>query len=1097
MTRSIKGMLLLLVPLILACLTSTLRAQTSFGQIAGNVTDATGAAVPTATVTVTNVGTTQARSVTTDERGYFIITSLPIGDYSLQVTSTGFRGENRTGISITADAHLTADFQLQIGGATETVTVSAVTGETLNTTSGEISHVIDPKQVANLPLNGRNYIQLMTLIPGAITTNPDNFAITTSLASNTQSINGNRADSSNLTVDGAYNQVAGSNSSLMNNVSPDFIQEVKIATSNFSAEYGRTSGPAFNIVTKSGSNGFHGGAFYFMRNNYLDARNYFAAKKTQLIYNDFGYSIGGPIFRDKLFFFGGEEWRRLRQQAAPTRFTVPDSAQLAGNFSGLGQLFYPGTKNPIPGNNIASMITPDGRAMANVYSTMVGLGLSYTDTVTANNLTLAPSNPLNFRQDFVRLDYHLNDRHFLYGRWINDNNSLIDPYGTFSDSGVLPTTPTQRNRPGQSYLLNHTWNISPTLINQAQVNFSWAAQRIPPYGVNWQRSTFGFQFNRLYPGGGSYPTGIPKVTITGFAPFQGPNFALKSPTTDIELGDSISFIKGNHLIKAGVIVIRDRVDQNGRPYYTGNINFNGSNASLTTGNAMADALIGNFASYSEASSDPTGHFRFTQPEAFVQDSWRMLRNLSIEYGIRFQYIQSMYTQGNNMGNFDPSVYAAGTPVQLNPNGTLVPNSGNPYLGLVRAGSGVPADQASRVPNINTALFPLIPAGAPRGLYNMNGAVGPRFGFAYAADEKTSIRGGYGVFFFRPEGNLTFSQVNVAPFLSNTEFDNGNLATLGTGTPNTSALQGTITAINPHLINPYVQQYSLGVQRQLPYDILLETSYVGNVGRHLVRQPNVNFPSLTGTAANPTFSTNYFAPYKGYSTINMWLSDSTTNYNSLQIYAVKRAGRVTFTAGYTYAKNLGDSSSNNVTLENWQNIPYNYGSLSIDRKHAFVGTAVWQIAELRGQNMMVREVLGGWQLSGVGRAQSGPYYSITSSTATGTRRSDFLGGPYLVQSGRNANNYINKAAFGTPPATRFGNSGVAPVEGPGLQQIDATLAKTFAAERRVQARFQWDMFNVLNRTNYSNLNATTTASSFGTISAAYPPRQMQFGLRIIF
>ncbi|HEY6375256.1 MAG TPA: carboxypeptidase regulatory-like domain-containing protein, partial [Edaphobacter sp.] len=668
-------------------------------------------------------------------------------------------------------------------------------------------------------------------------------------------------------------------------------------------------------------------------------------------------------------------------------------------------------------------------------------------------------------------------------------------------------TPTQRNRPGQSYLLAHTWNITPTLINQAQVNFSWAAQRIPPYGVNWQRSTYGFQFNRLYPGGGSYPTGIPKATITSYAPFQGPNFALKSPTTDIEVGDSISFIKGNHLIKAGVIVIRDRVDQNGRPYYTGNVNFTTGNNPNTTGNAMADALLGNFQSYSEASSDPTGHFRFTQPEAFAQDSWRMLRNLSIEYGIRFQYIQSMYTQGNNMANFDPSVYAAGKPVTLNPDGTLVPNSGNPFNGLVRAGDGIPADQAARVPNVNTALFPLIPSGAPRGLYNMNGAVGPRFGFAYSANEKTSIRGGYGVFFFRPEGNLTFSSVNVAPFLSNTEFDNGNLATLGTGTPVTGALQGTIVAINPGLKNPYVQQYSLGVQRQLPYDILLETSYVGNVGRHLVRQPNVNFPDLAaiaaGNAAGATqtpkvsYVNNYFNPYKGYSAINMWLSDSNTNYNSLQVYASKRAGKVTFTAGYTYAKNLGDSSSTGSTLENWRSLSYNYGSLSIDRKHAFVGTAVWQIAQLRGQNMFVREVFGGWQLSGVGRAQSGPYYTITGNTSTGNRRADYVGGPYLVQSGRNANGYINTAAFKAAPDTRFGNSGVSAVQGPGLQQIDTTLAKTFAAERRVNARFQWDLFNVLNRTNYSNLNSTTTNSNFGTISAAYPPRQMQFGLKIIF
>ena len=230
---------------------------------------------------------------------------------------------------------------------------------------------------------------------------------------------------------------------------------------------------------------------------------------------------------------------------------------------------------------------------------------------------------------------------------------------------------------------------------------------------------------------------------------------------------------------------------------------------------------------------------------------------------------------------------------------------------------------------------------------------------------------------------------------------------------------------------------------------------------------------------------------------MWLSDSNTNYNSLQVYLSKRAGRVSFTAGYTYAKNLGDSSSTNATFENWQSLPYNYGSLSLDRKHAFVGTVVWQIAELRNQNAFVRETLGGWQLSGVVRAQSGPYYTIIGNTSTGNRRADYLGGGYLVQSGRNANNFINKAAFAAAPAGRFGTSGVSPVEGPGLQQADATLAKTFASEKRVQGRFQADMFNVLNHTNYSNLNATTTNSSFGTISAAYPPRQMQFGLRIIF
>ena len=298
----------------------------------------------------------------------------------------------------------------------------------------------------------------------------------------------------------------------MNNVGPDFISEVKIDTSNASAEYGRTSGPTFNIVTKSGTNSFHGGAFEFLRNNYLDATNYIARKKTQLIYNDFGFFVGGPVIHDKLFFFVGEEWKRLRQQAIATQFTVPTTAMLGGDFSALLtaaspiQLYYPGTSNPIPNNDISSLITADGRAIANVYKTITAAGLSFRDGgIPSNNLTLAPSNPLNFHQDLIRFDYVINPKNSLYGRWIHDQNTLIDPYGTFSNTGVLNTTPTTRNRPGQSYLLSETWAISPNLINQATANTSWAAQRIPPYGNNWKRETYGFQYAKLYPNAGTVP----------------------------------------------------------------------------------------------------------------------------------------------------------------------------------------------------------------------------------------------------------------------------------------------------------------------------------------------------------------------------------------------------------------------------------------------------------------------------------------------------------------------------------------------------------------------------------------------------------------
>ncbi|WP_348267525.1 carboxypeptidase regulatory-like domain-containing protein [Edaphobacter paludis] len=1103
-----KTAALSLALLLTLSLTGSLHAQTSLGQIAGNVVDATGSVIPGATITITNVGTRAVRTITSDDSGFYTATNLPIGNYSITIAKSGFRGETRTGLSVSADAHLTANFEMQIGATTEAVTVTAIQGETLNTTSGELAHVIDSKQVENLPLNGRNYTQLMTLIPGAVVTNPDVFSETTSLSAGNQNINGNKSDSANLTVDGAFNMVSGSNGSLVNNVGPDFIQEVKIETSNFSAEYGRNSGPAFNIVTKSGTNQFHGTVFEYVRNNLFDSRPFFSTFKTHLVFNDFGYGIGGPIIKDRLFFFAGEEWKRLRQDQSPTQRTTPSSAELAGNFSGLTvngkavQLYYPGTTTPIPNNNIASMISTDGRAIANVYAAENKLGQYIDATNAANNLTLTPTNPLDFREDIVRLDFRINQANSIYGRWISDHNSLIDPFGTFSDGGNLPTTPTQRNRPGQSYLLSETWTVRPTIINQATATFAFVSQHIPPVGEDWKRETFGFQYAKLFPTAGKYPNGIPEVGITSFAGFQGPNFALNSPTTDIQVGDTISIVKGNHLFKFGGVYIRNRVDQNGRPYYTGKLSFNASGNPQTTGYALADALLGNFNSYQEASADPTGHFRFNQPEAFAQDTWKATRNLSIEYGVRWQYIPAMYTQGNNMSNFDPSVYNPAKAITVTTAGKVIPGSGNPYNGLVRAGNGIPSDQVNRVPNINTAAYSLIPAGAPRGFYKMGGAFGPRLGFAYAAGDKTSVRGGYGVFYYRAEGNVTFSQVNIQPFLQNVEFDFANLGNISAGTPNNTGLQGGINAIDPNLKTPYTEQYSFGIQRELPKGMLLETTYVGSVSHHQLRSPNINFPDLPSVAANPKNSTNFYNPYRGFTSIAQYRSDSNANYNSLQVYLSKRTGQVTYTVGYTFAKGLGDSQSNGSTLENWRDLNYNYGELSIDRKHAFVSTVVWQLPTFHNRNLLLREAVGGIQVTGVVRVQSGPYWTIQGSSSTGNRRADYIGGNKYAKDNRftlsgHQAQWLNPAAFRAPAAGAFGSAGVGSVILPGLQQGDVTLSKLFDFHERVQFKLQADAFNVLNHTNYSSLDTNVSDGGFGRLNGAYPNRQMQFGAKLIF
>ena len=1069
--------------------------QTSFGRISGSVTDPSGASVAGAHVVITNIDTKQARTVATDNSGFYVATNLPIGNYSVSVEQQGFKRQERAGFDLVADGRITADFHLQLGDVTQNVDVVTAQAETLNTVSGELAHVIDTKQVANLALNGRTYTQLMTLVPGANVTNPDQFSVTTSLSATGQTINGNRSDSANLTVDGAFNLVAGSNGSLMNNVSPDFVQEVKVQTSNFSAEYGRTSGPAFNVVTKNGTNQFHGSAFEYLRNDALDARNFFVAKKTPLRFNDFGYDLGGPIKKDKLFFFVGEEWKRLRQSATPKRVTVPDSAELNGNFAGLGTIYFPGTRTPMPGNVIpTNLLTADGQAIANVYRTMSKTGTTFSDAATANNLTLAPSNPLNFREDIVRLDYRLNDKHSIYGRWIQDDNVLTDPFGTFSGSD-LPTTPTTRMRPGESFLIAETWVPSANIVNEFRANASWASQNIPPAGNTWLRSTYGFQFAQLY-SGGQYNNGIPDVSITGFANFKGPSFALHSPSTDIQFADTVSVILGAHVLKFGGVYIRDRVDQNGRPSYTGNFSFNTSGNPNTTGNALADALLGNYQNYTEASSDPMAFFRFTQPEAFIQDSWKVSRKLSLELGIRYQFMEPIYTQANNIANFSQYLYNPANAVTVTNAGRLVPNSGNPYNGLVAAGNGVPASEAGRVP-VSAAQLALVPTGAPRGLYPSKNTFAPRFGFAYSPDEKTVFRGGYGMFYFRPEGNLVFSQANLPPFLQNTQYQNGNITNIAGGSV-VAAPIGTISAIDPRLDNGYTQQFSFNVERQLPGSMLAEVSYVGNLGRHLQRQPDLNQPSFDVLATAPSgVAENALRPFRGFSAINQYIDDSTSNYNALQLYLSKRAGAVTFTGGYTWSKALGDSSLSSGD-ENVYDRHYNYGPLASDRRHVFFSTFVWQLPTLRNQQAILRQVAGSWQLSGIIRLQTGENYNITGSTFIGTRRADYVGGNVLVPSSqRNINNWINTSAFVTAGASHFGTSGVGIVEGPGLQTYDLSVAKSFPIKERFHLRLQGDFFNAFNVANFSGLGTTVTSGGFGTLSSAYPGRNLQLGLKVVF
>ncbi len=1115
--------------LLAICGSYSVSAQTVFGRISGTVKDASGANVPNASVTVTNEATNLTRTATTDESGFYTVTNLPVGTYRLAVEQKGFKKALVGGSVLNADQRLTVDAVLEPGDISENVEITSAVGESVNTTSGEVARVVDRRQVQNLALNGRNYMQLVTLIPGAAILDEDQLALTTSLSISQAAINGNRPNYNSLSVDGGFNMDSGSNNSQINNVGIDFIQEVKIQTSNFSAEYGRNAGGAVNVVTRGGGNSFHGSVFEFIRNDKLDARSFFSPVRGKLRFNNFGWNFNGPIKKDKFFFFAGQEWKYIRQDAAPVRRNLPTRAERQGDFSlRTGTLNVPtgytainpatgavvAAGQPIPGRNLANLrlngapvgVTPNGAAVAAVYTAMEKLAVAYADTTAANNATFQQPNPFNYREDNIRLDYRFNERHSIYGRYLHDHYDLIAPFGTFIDS-QLPTIPTNRLRPGTSYQISYTWLISPTLINEAKINASWNGQRIPPVGEFWKRATYGFTYPQLF-SGGRFDTGIPDTTISGFASFNGPSGSLLSPTTDIAPSDNVTIIHGKHSIKTGALYVRNRKDQNGRSNYTGTLAFNNSGNNRTTGNSFADALLGNFRTYSEADNDPIGFFRFNQFELYVTDSWKVIPKLSLELGVRYYHFSPTYTQANNIANFDPSLYNPNQAVTILANGNIDPTKGgNRFNGLVRAGNGIPADEVGRVSAAGSPTLAAVPTGAPRGFFQPANKLAPRFGFAYDlfGDGKTSIRGGFGIFYDKVEGNLIFSQVNVPPFINAPQFENGNIANPSGGTASALAPFGTISAINPDLDISYSMNFSLGVQRELPHGFFVDATYVGNEGRHLIRQPNLNqapFALLAANAALPTaqqVSVNALRPYKGFSAINFRLSDANSNYNALQLYAAKRKGNLELTASYTWSKVLTDTSGNGDGVDVGEdpfNRHFNYGPASFDRRHIFVTTYDYRLPFFNNLKGVGGAVLSGWEVSGITRYQSGAYFTVTGNTSIGGRRADYLGGPVLLPN-PGPDGWINPAAFAAAPAGRRGNSGVGIVQGPNLQTWDFSLRKQFAITERVNVRFQADMFNAFNRANFRAPSLVVTTAGFGTIGTTGPARNIQFGLKLNF
>jgi Carboxypeptidase regulatory-like domain/TonB-dependent Receptor Plug Domain len=881
MCHSLRSTLVLacrlaVITLLVSLCSTALHAQVTSGTIFGTVEDPSGAPVADATVVATDPGKGVSRTVTTGTSGEFVFANVPPGEYTITVESKGFKKLEKSGIVLNvADRVNAGELVLRIGVTTESVTVTADGGQIqLQSNSGERSDLITSKQLEDVAMNGRNVLDYMKLVPGVISSFDGHASATGGL--DAMNINGTRANEHEFTVDGASNVDTGNNGGTHITINPDAIDEVRILTSNYQAEFGKAAGGQIAIVTKGGTNQWHGGATFFHRNEGLNANDWFANKNGTPIakyrYNYIGYDFGGPIVRNKLFVFWNQEfYRQLVPSGGITQFYVPTALERQGDFSQSTD----GNGNPIVISGPAitnNKIDPTKltTAQQSVFSNMEKM-LSLFPKPNVSGFGVGGQN-YNFsealsatdprREDILRIDYQISGKYRLFGRWIYNADTMsapftssgIGPFGTFAcDSSInFPGGCTQKH-PGWNLSINLVASFTPTLLNELSVGPSHTLSLDQGVNGNISLAKNGITLPLLYPS-----DTIPDLTFNGLSNvnFGGGYLGAtpwKQANTTINVNDNLTKILQTHTLKFGMFYQRSRKDQiawgniNGQltfglgPTGGGTCPIGQSNCVL--GDPLASALLGSFDGLSQSTARPTGYFRYNQLEFYLQDTWKTTRRLTLDYGMRFAWIPPQYDARNQIALFNPFTYNPASAVQIDTGGNIISGSGNPLEGMTFTANH----------NI------------PVGGWNDRGIMPePRLGFAYDvfSDHKTVVRGGFGMTHDRPQGNLIFNPVFSNPALVQTaQVAAGNIANLTSPSYGTGVLGNIVGASRDGHV-PTVYSYSLGIQRELFKGATLDVAYVGNLGRHLISAHDINaIPygyAFTRAAQDPANFTAYCA-----------------------------------------------------------------------------------------------------------------------------------------------------------------------------------------------------------------------------------------------
>jgi hypothetical protein len=1109
---------LLTVVLGLVMSLARLGGQTTTGSIVGTVTDPSGAVISGASLTVTNVDTGIAVKATSDATGNYVVTPLSIGRYSVTVEAPGFKRSVRTDITVNVQDRVRVDAALEVGAVTDTVEVAAA-APLLQTDTSYLGQVVESQRIVDLPLNGRYFSRLAILTAGTAPTP----AGARDEKTGGFSSNGVRPYQNNYLLDGVDNNSMSED--MVNQASyvvgppPDAIAEFKVQTNSMSAEFGRSGGAVLNVTIKSGTNQLHGTVYEFLRNSALDAKNFFDSPTDPIPpfkLNQFGFSTGGPVLipkvyngKNRTFFFF--DYQGTRQRTGHTFLaTLPPPAWRNGDFSGFQEIFDPNTtvidanhhatRLPFAGNKIpVDRFNPVAKTLMDLFPAPNIPG-SVDVTGVGNNYLTNPVEPDTTNQFDVRIDHKISDSDSIFGRFSFSNNHLTPPTAIPPPLDGADFASGDFLNNARNLVITETHIFTPRTVNELRLGYSRNRSERLQFNSDKNLSTqYGISGIPFGPTNG----GLPQFNVGGLNSFGSAEY---QPTVEIQniyhIVDSLSLIRGRHTIKIGA-EIKPRVNFTilQPPYPRGEFNFSGAftsdpNNQGTTGLGAADFLLGVLdTSILSSFIDDT----FQQPGQFyyIQDDFKVTKKLTLNLGLRYDYVTFAMEKYNAEANF---------------------NIATNTLDIAHGRQDpVPPKWYSQIAVNRNAPRSLVP--------NEKGDFGPRIGFAYNMFKNTVIRGGYGLFYSSYEaGPLSIPNPgNNPPFFSQTVYQpissvepNPKVNNLSQGFPAdtlTNPDAPSLFSLDPKFRNPNVQHWNFSVQQDLGWNTVWEVAYAGSKGTHLYefREGNPIAPSADPTADSASRRPR---PYLG--DLTYWCACNSSHYHSLQTKIEKRfSNNLSFLTAYTFGKSIDETSQASLGFasgggaRNPIHPEWEKSRSDFDIRHRFVNSITYDVPLGKGKKFgsgmsgVADFLIGGWELQGIQSANTGTPRTIRGrglcNCSTGDSRPDVVPGVSIVPEHQDASNWINKAAFTDPAFGTFGNAGRNTITTANQVNIDTSIFKDFRIKEAIKLQFRSEFFNMINHPNLrsNSLNKNYYSASGGQYSAAWPSRQIQFALKLIY